>query len=74
MKYQYRLVAGRPDIIVRGDEDEEGNVFDCAFFNRHTRQWDYSESGYWWDECFIQANVYVYELSEQEALALIQAT
>jgi len=52
-------------------EDEDGNVYECAFFNRHTRQWDYSESGYWWDECYIQANLDVHNLSEQEALALV---
>ena len=54
-----------------GVEDEDGNIYECAFFNRHTRQWDYSESGYWWDECYIQANLDVHNLSEQEALALV---
>ena len=71
MKHQYWKVDGNPDIIIRGDEDEDGNVYECAFFNRHTRQWDYSESGYWWDECYIQASLDVHNLSEQEALALV---
>ena len=49
MKHQYWKVDGNPDIIIRGDEDEDGNVY----------------------ECYIQANLDVHNLSEQEALALV---
>ena len=72
MKYiYYKLDIYNPMIIVRGELDAYGNVDECAAFNHKTQSWDYSESAYWWDTCCMQANVYVHEISEQEAFDLI---
>lgn len=69
MKYEYFIIEGNPDIVVRGYVDEKH--FEWAVYDRTRQEWDSSRPLHWRNIC-RGSDLDVFPVSKKEAMENIK--